>query len=127
MRSVPWQCRQCRICIIMLSLGWLEGCSKSYTPREHSRPTPLKHPLGWNAQAQMHMVGQSMPLDQFDTHLLTEFPQDLADVLTERTKDCFLPIFRYDDDVVSAIPPDMALILPFAHCGFSFVWPWRVP
>src|SRR5215211_5177835 len=20
----------------------------------------------------------------------------------------------------------MALVLPFSHCGFSFVWPWRV-
>jgi len=28
--------------------------------------------------------------------------------------------------VVSAIPPDMALVLPFSHCGFSFLWPWRV-
>src|SRR5207244_1684371 len=44
----------------------------------------------------------------------------------DTTKDCFLPIFRYDDDVVSAIPPDMALVVPFSHCGFSFVWPWRV-
>src|SRR5215467_503358 len=44
MISVPWQWGQCRICIIMLSLGWLGGCSASYTPREHSRPTPLKHP-----------------------------------------------------------------------------------
>src|SRR5919201_1582186 len=55
-------------------------------------PYRIRHTvLGWNAQAQMHMVGHSMPLDQFDTHLLAEFPQDLADVLTERTKDCFLP------------------------------------
>jgi hypothetical protein len=28
----------------MLSLGWLGGCSASHTPRENSRPTPLKHP-----------------------------------------------------------------------------------
>jgi hypothetical protein len=55
----------------------------------------------------MHMVGHGMPLDQFNTHLLAEFSQDLADILAERPKDCFLPIFRYDDDVVSAIPPDM--------------------
>src|SRR5215467_7402819 len=34
----------CRTCIIMLSLGWLGGCSGSHTPRENSRPTPLKHP-----------------------------------------------------------------------------------
>src|SRR5215467_14066633 len=46
MISVPWQWGQCRICIIMISLGWLGGCSESYTPREHSRPTPLKHPPG---------------------------------------------------------------------------------
>src|SRR5881398_1436412 len=45
MMSVPWQWGQCRTCIIMLSLGWLEGCSASHTPRENSRPTPLKHPL----------------------------------------------------------------------------------
>jgi hypothetical protein len=90
-------------------------------------PYRIRHTvLGRNAQAQMHLVGPSMPLDPFDTHLLAAFPQDLADVLTERTKDCFLPIFRYDDDVVSAIPPDMALVLPFAHGGFSFWWPWRV-
>src|SRR5215475_6662707 len=44
MISVPWQWGQCRTCIIMLSLGWLGGCSTSHTPREHSRPTPLKHP-----------------------------------------------------------------------------------
>jgi len=90
-------------------------------------PYSIRHTiLGWNAQAQMYMVGHSMPLDQFDTHLIAEFPQELADVLTERTKDCLLPLLRYDDDVVSAIPPDMALVVPFAHCGFSFWWPWRV-
>src|SRR5712664_688781 len=44
MISVPWQWGQCRTCIIMLSLGWLGGCSASHTPRENSRPTPLKHP-----------------------------------------------------------------------------------
>src|SRR5206468_8555044 len=82
--------------------------------------------LGGNAQTQMYMVGHGMPLNQFDTHLVAEFPQDLANILAERAKDCFLPIFRYDDNVVSAIPPDMALVLPFSHCGFSFVWPWRV-
>src|SRR6516165_5920609 len=44
MISVPWQWGQCRTCIIMLSLGWLGGCSASHTPQENSRPTPLKHP-----------------------------------------------------------------------------------
>src|SRR4029450_9191459 len=74
----------------------------------------------------MHMVGHGMPLDQFEAHLLAEFPQDRANVLAERATDCFLPIFRYDDQSLPAIPPAMALVLPFSHCGFSFVWPWRV-
>src|SRR5947207_12585715 len=43
MISVPWQCGQCRTCMIMTSLDWVEGCSDSRTPEEHSRPTPLKH------------------------------------------------------------------------------------
>jgi hypothetical protein len=64
-------------------------------------------------------------LDQCDAHLIAEFPQGLAG-LVERAKDCFLPLLRYDDDVVSAIPPDMAWVLPVSHCGFSFVWPWRI-
>ncbi len=29
--------------MIMTSLAWVEGCSDSRTPEEHSRPTPLKH------------------------------------------------------------------------------------
>jgi hypothetical protein len=29
--------------MIMTSLDWVEGCSDSRTPEEHSRPTPLKH------------------------------------------------------------------------------------
>src|SRR5262249_9527966 len=47
MISVPWQWGQCRTCIIMISLGWLGGCSASHTPRENNRPTPLKHPPKW--------------------------------------------------------------------------------
>src|SRR5262249_55890870 len=43
MISVPWQYGQCRTCMIMTSLDWVEGCSDSRTPEEHSRPTPLKH------------------------------------------------------------------------------------
>ena len=82
--------------------------------------------LGGNAQTQRYMVGHGMPLDHFDAHWLAEFSQDLANVLAERAKDCFLPICRYDDNGVSAIPPDMALVLPFSPCGFSFVWAWRV-
>jgi len=94
----------------------------SLQPPSRMRPTIL----GWHTQTHMHMVGPSMPLAPFDTHLMAECPQDVADVLAERTKDGFLPLWRYEDGVVSAIPPDMALVVPCAHCGFSFWWPWRV-
>ena len=74
-------------------------------PREVACPTkifamnadggfPLQPPhgirptlLGGNAQAQMSMVGHGIPLDHFDTHLVAEFPQDLAHIRAERAKD----------------------------------------
>jgi hypothetical protein len=90
-------------------------------------PSSMRHTiLGWHAPAPRPMVGPSMPLDPFDTHVIAECPQDLADVHTERTKDGFVPLLRDDDDVGSAIPPDMALVGPCAPCGFSFWGPWRV-
>src|SRR5262252_2300356 len=54
MISVPWQCGQCRTCMIMMSLDSGEGCSDSRTPKEHSRPTPLKHLLTALGQARFH-------------------------------------------------------------------------
>ncbi len=90
-------------------------------------PHRLRHPLlGGNAQTHMPMVGHGMPFDQLEAHVMAAFPQHLAEVLAERAKDCFLPLLRYDDKVVSAIPPDRAWVLPCSHGGFSFVWPWRV-
>ena len=57
-------------------------------------PHSIRHTLlGGNAQTQMHMVGHGMPFDQLDAHLMAEFPQNLADVLAERAKDCFLRVF----------------------------------
>ena len=73
----------------------------------------------------MPMVGHGMPFDQLDAHWLAECPQNLSDVRAERAKS-FLPLLRYHDNVVSAIPPDGALVVPCSHGGFSFVWPWRV-
>ena len=90
-------------------------------------PYGIRHTiLGWNAQTPRHLVGHGMPLDPCEAHVIAACPQDLANVLAERPKDGFLPILRYDDDGVSAIPPDMALVLPCSPCGFSFLWPWRV-
>src|SRR5687768_1307490 len=38
-------------------------------------PYRIRHTiLRRNAQTQMHMVRHGMPLDQFDTHLIAEFP-----------------------------------------------------
>src|ERR1044071_5978580 len=68
-----------------------------------------------DAHTEVHMIRHRMPFDQLDVHLGTEFPQNLTDVFPECAKDCLLAIFWYDDNVVSAIPPDMALRLPFSH------------
>ena len=90
-------------------------------------PHSIRHTLlGGHAQTHMPMVGHGMPFDQLDAHWLAEYPQNLSDVRAERAKDGFLPLLRYDDNVVSAIPPDGALVVPCSHGGFSFVWPWRV-
>jgi hypothetical protein len=61
------------------------------------------------------MIRHRMAFDSLDAHLGTAFPKDLSDIFPERAKDGLLAIFWYDDNVVSAIPPDMALVLPFSH------------
>jgi len=61
------------------------------------------------------MIRHRMAFDSLDAPLGTEFPEDLSDIFPKRAKDCLLAIFWYDDNGVSAIPPDMALVLPFAH------------
>src|SRR5262245_16009001 len=43
MTFVPWQLGQCKTWRIIASLDYVGGYSGSPTPREHSRPTPLKH------------------------------------------------------------------------------------
>src|SRR5713226_2583609 len=71
--------------------------------------------LGGNTQTEMHMIWHRMAFDQLDAQLVTELPENLPDIFPERAKDCLLVIFRYDYNVVSAIPPDMALVVPFSH------------
>jgi hypothetical protein len=90
-------------------------------------PHSMRHPLlGWKAQTPMSRGGPGMPLDPCEAHVLAQFPQALAKVRAERAKDGFLPLWRYDADVVSARPPDMAVVVPCSHGGFSFGWPWRL-
>jgi len=43
MTFVPWQLGQCKTWRIIASLDYVGGYSGSHTPRENSRPTPLKH------------------------------------------------------------------------------------
>ena len=67
-------------------------------------PHSIRHTLlGGNAQTQMHMVGHGMPFDQLDAHLMAEFPQNLADVLAERAKDCFLRDFSITTGIYPAL------------------------
>jgi hypothetical protein len=61
------------------------------------------------------MIQHRMPFDQLEAHLGTEFPEELTDIFPERAKDCLLAVFWYDDKVVSALPPDMALVLLCSH------------
>ena len=90
-------------------------------------PDSLCHPiLGWHAQTPRPMVGPGVPRDPGDTHWCAAFPEALADGLAERTKDGLVPIGRYDAEVVSAIPPDLAWVVPGSPGGCSCVWPWRV-
>jgi hypothetical protein len=83
----------------------------SFQPADRIGHTVLRR----NAHTEVHMIRHRMAFDQLDAHLVTEFPEDLADIFPERAKDCLLAVFWYDDKVVSAIPPDMALVLPFSH------------
>jgi len=71
--------------------------------------------FGGHTQTAMPRIRHRMAFDQLDAHVVTAFPEDLADIFPERAKDCLLAIFWYDDHVVSARPPDMALVLPFAQ------------
>ena len=87
----------------------------------------LRHALlRWNAPAYVHMVRHRLPFDPLKAGWATEFPQALPDVLAEGATDGLLPICRSDNEVVSAIPPYVALTLPRAHRGCSSSWPWRV-
>ena len=71
----------------------------------------------WNAPAYVHMVRHRLPFDPLKAGWDTEFPQALPDVLAEGATDGLLPLCRSDNEVVSAIPPYVALTLPRAHRG----------
>jgi hypothetical protein len=67
----------------------------------------------------MHMIRHRVSFDQLEIELLTDLSQDATNVFAQSAKDCFLPLFRYDNHMVPAIPFDVALPLPCSHGGFS--------
>src|SRR5215475_4436836 len=90
----------------MLSLDWLGGCSASYTPREHSRPTPLKHPLhviatsgGWDRQASQWVQVDYMPYPllrkKWQWYLLTMLRQRLKPPEINRLVDACYTRYRH--------------------------------
>ena len=71
--------------------------------------------LGWDAQAHMYMVRQSMLFDQIQPKLPTQLAKDSADLLAQHSKDRLLSIFGDEHDVVPAIPTNVRLAFPFSH------------
>jgi hypothetical protein len=90
-------------------------------------PWRIRHPLlGGKAQTPMPMGGPGRPRNPCAAPWRAEFPQARTDGLAERAKEGFLPLVRDDAEGGSALPPEMAWVVPFSPCGCSFVWPWRV-
>src|SRR5512135_1824252 len=58
--------------------------------------------LGRDAQAQVDVVGQRMPLHQLDPSLTAQLPQDHPDLTPKPPVEDLPAVFRYDHDVVLA-------------------------
>src|SRR3954453_23552738 len=71
--------------------------------------------LGRDAQAQVDVVGHRMPLHQLDPSLTAQLPQDHADLTPKPPVEDLPAVFRYDHDVVLAVPPHMGQVLPLVH------------
>ena len=63
----------------------------------------------------MDVVRLSIPLQQSDFLLTTEFPKNLADLLSLPSEEHTLPIFWYDHNMELAVPLHMGLTLPILH------------
>src|SRR5512135_3110744 len=71
--------------------------------------------LGRDAQAQVDVVGHRMPFHQVDPSLTAQLPQDHADLPPQPPVEDLPAIFRYDHDVVIAVPPHMGKVTPLVH------------
>ncbi len=83
-------------------------------------PLQLSNRVGYaerrrDAQSHMHMVGESMTLDQFQSELLTQFSEYSTNLFPQSSKDRFLPIVGNEHDMAPAVPTYVRLIFPFSH------------
>ena len=72
--------------MIMTSLDWVEGCSDSRTPEEHSRPTPLKHlPITDLIASALDktVTFRDLVRSRLAGQFLTGTPEQIADTLQE--------------------------------------------
>src|SRR5262249_53239881 len=71
--------------------------------------------LGGNTEAEMHMIGHGMALDQFNPLLLAQLPDDPPDTASELPIDDPASVLRHKNNVVLAVPADVRLALPVSH------------
>ncbi len=71
--------------------------------------------LGRDAQAQVDVVGHRMPLHQLDPSLTAQLSQDHPDLTPKPPVEDLAAVFRYDHDVVLAVPPHMGQVLPLVQ------------
>src|SRR6516165_1009027 len=71
--------------------------------------------LGWDAQAQMDMIGHRMAFQELDAALATQLPQDQADPASQPPVEDLPTVFRYNHRVGLALPPHMGQALPLVH------------
>src|SRR5512135_3583047 len=68
-----------------------------------------------DAQAPVDVVGHRMTLHQVDSSLAAQLPQDHADLSPQPSVEDLPAVFRYDHDVVLAVPPHRGQVLPLVH------------
>src|SRR3954467_4067461 len=68
-----------------------------------------------DAQAQVDVVGHRMPFHQVDPSLTAQLPQNHADLPPQPSVEDLPAVFRYNHDVVLAVPPHMGQVSPLVH------------
>jgi hypothetical protein len=77
------------------------------------KPSGICHAvLGRDAQAQVHMVGHRVLFHQLHSTLTAQFASDYSNLPSQPSAEDFLPVLRYNCQVVLAIRPHMGQALP---------------